>query len=101
MKQLLACLALIGILVQAGVVYPQAMKVYAVDKDRDGNCTVTLCSGDGNLYGVDTDFDDLREGEMMAVLMYDNMTAGNAVDDTVIAMRRTGFFDKGGENGGQ
>ena len=96
MKQLLACLALIGVLVQAGVVYPQAMKVYAVDEGENGNYTVTLRSGDGNLYGVDMDLDDLKPGEMVAVLMYDNMTAGNPLDDTVLAMRRTGFFEAGG-----
>ena len=98
MKQLLACLALIGILVQAGVVYPQAMKVYAVDESEDGNYTVTLLSGDGNLYGADTDLNDLKLGETIAVLMYDNMTAGNPLDDTVLAMRRTGFFEAGGKD---
>ena len=96
MKQLLACLSLIGILVQAGVVYPQAMKIYAVDEGENRNYTVTLLSGNGNLYGVDTDLDDVKPGEMVAVLMYDNMTAGNPLDDTVLAMRRTGFVDVGG-----
>lgn len=96
MKQLLACLALIGVLVQAGVVYPQAMKVYAVDEGESGNYTLTLLSGDGNLYSVDTDLDDMKIGEMVAVLVYDNMTAGNPLDDTVLAMRRTGFVDVGG-----
>ena len=69
MKQLAACLALIGILVQAGVVYPQAMKVYAVDENTNGNYTVTLLSGDGNLYGVDTDLSDMKIGEIVAVPM--------------------------------
>ena len=55
MKQLLACLALIGVLVQAQIVYPQTMKVYAVDEDESGNRTVTLCSSRGLLYGVDID----------------------------------------------
>lgn len=96
MKQLLACLALIGVLVQAGVVYPQAMKVYAVDEGESGNYTLTLLSGDGNLYGVDTDLSGIKIGETVAVLMYDNMTAGNPLDDTVLAMRRTGFVDVGG-----
>ena len=101
MKQLMACLALIGVLVQAGVVYPQAMKVYAVDEGADGNYTVTLLSGDGNLYCVDTDLEDVKLGEIAAVLMYDNMTAGNPLDDTVIAMRRTGFFEFGGKDDGR
>ena len=101
MKQLLACLALIGILVQAGVVYPQAMKVYAVDEGENGNYTLTLLSGDENLYGLDTDLDDMKPGEMVAVLMYDNMTAGNPLDDTVLAVRRTGFFETGGNGNGR
>lgn len=101
MKQLLACLTLIGVLVQAGVVYPQAMKVYAVDEGESGNYTVTLRSSDGNLYGVDTDLNDMKLGEMVAVLMYDNMTAGNPLDDTVLAMHRTGFFETGGQDNGR
>ena len=101
MKQLLACLPLIGILVQAGVVYPQAMKVYAVDEGTDGSYTVTLLSSDGNMYGLDTNLKDLKLGEMVAVLMYDNMTAGNPQDDTVLAMRRTGFFETGGNGNGR
>ena len=96
MKQLAACLALIGILVKAEIVYPQAMKVHSVEEGEDGNYTVTLCSSAGFLYDVVTDLDDVTTGEMMAVLMYDNMTAGNLLDDTVLAMRRTGFFDTGG-----
>ena len=96
MRQLLACLALIGVLVQAEIVYPQAMKVYSVEKGEDGNYTVTLCSSAGFFYDTVTDLDDVTPGEMMAVLMYDNMTPGDIRDDTVIAMRYTGFFEKEG-----
>lgn len=96
MRQLMACLALIGVLVQAGVVYPQAMKVYAVDEGADGNRTVTLCSSAGFFYDTVTDLDDVTPGEIMAVLMYDNMTPGDIQDDTVIAMHCTGFFEKEG-----
>lgn len=96
MRQLMACLTLISVLVQASIVYPQTMKVYAVDEGKDGNHTVTLIAADGNLYCVDTDLNDLKTGEMIAVLMYDNMTPGDIRDDTVISMRRTGFFEKEG-----
>ena len=99
MKQLLTCLALIGVLVSAGIVYPQTMKVYAVDEDESGNRTVTLCSSRGLLYGVDIDSDDWEIGELAAVIMYDNMTPDNPLDDEVIAIRHTGFFDAGGSNG--
>lgn len=96
MRQLMACLALIGVLVQAEIVYPQAMKVHSVEEGKDGNYTVTLCSGAGFLYDVVTDLNDVTPGEIMAVLMYDNMTPGNIRDDAVIAMRYTGFFEKEG-----
>ena len=96
MKQLLACLALIGVLVSAGIVYPQTMKIYAVDEDENRNRTVTLCSSRGLLYGVDIDSDDWKIGELAAVIMYDNMTPDNLLDDEVIAIRHTGFFDAGG-----
>ena len=92
MKQLMAALALIGILVQSEVVYPQAMKVHSVEAGEDGNYTVTLCSSAGFFYDTVTDLDDVTPGEIMAVLMYDNMTADDIRDDTVIAMRYTGFF---------
>ncbi|MBR0280021.1 MAG: hypothetical protein IJQ81_00330 [Oscillibacter sp.] len=94
MRQLLACLALIGILVKAEIVYPQAMKVHSVEKGEDKNYTVTLCSSAGFFYDTVTDLDDITPGEMMAVLMYDSMTPGDILDDTVIAMRHTGFFEK-------
>lgn len=92
MKQLLGCLALIGVLVQAEIVYPQAMKVHSVEEGENGNYTVTLCSSAGFQYDTVTDLDDVTPGEMMAVLMYDNMTP-DVRDDTVIAMRYTGFSD--------
>ena len=96
MRQLLACLALIGALVNAQIVYPQTMKVYAVDEDESGNRTVTLCSSRGLLYGVDTDSNDWKIGELAAVIMYDNMTPNDISDDAVIAVRHTGSFDAGG-----
>ncbi len=95
MKQLLACLTLISLLVQAQIIYPQTMEVYAVDEDENGNRTVTLCSSRGLLYGVDTDLSDLEIGELAAVLMYDSMTPGDLLDDAVIAVRHTGFFNGG------
>ena len=97
MRQLMACLALIGVLVQAEIVYPQAMKVHSVEKGGDGNYTVTLCSSAGFFYDTVTDLDDVTPGEMMAVLMYDNTTPDDIRDDAVIAMRYTGFFDGEGE----
>lgn len=96
MKRLLACLALIGVLVQAHIVYPQAMEVHSVDEDEDGACTVTLSSKDGLLYGFDADSDDWKIGELAAVLMYDNMTASDLTDDEILAVRHTGFFDARG-----
>lgn len=92
MKQLAACLALLGILVQAKVLYPQAMTVHSVDEGENGNYTVTLCDSGGEMYGVDTDMNDLKPGELMAVIMYSGMTPNNPADDEVVAMRHSGFF---------
>ena len=92
MKQSLACPTLIGLLVQAEIVYPQAMEVHSVEEGDDGKYTVTLCSSAGFQYDTVTDLDDVTPGEMMAVLMYDNMTP-DVRDDTVIAVRYTGFSD--------
>ena len=96
MRQLAACLALISVLVQAHVIYPQAMKVHSVDEGAEGNCTVTLRDSKGFLYGFDADSDEFAVEEYVAVLMYDNMTAGDPTDDEIIAARHTGFFDAGG-----
>ena len=98
MKQLLACLALISVLVSAGIVYPQGMEVYAVDEGAEGNYTVTLRSSRGVLYGVDTDSDNWAVGELAAVLMYDSMTPNDISDDAALAIRHTGFFNGGGSN---
>lgn len=95
MRQLLATLSLIGILVNARIVYPQTLKVVDVE-ECDGGYTLTLVSSDEKMYGTVTELDDVKLGELVAVLMYDNMTVGNTEDDTVIAMCRTGFFEKGG-----
>ena len=92
MKQLAALLALLGIFVQAKILYPQAMTVHSVDEGENGNYTVTLCDSAGEMYGVDTDMSELKPGEVMTVLMYSGMTPKNQTDDEVVAMRRTGFF---------
>ena len=92
MKQLAALLALLGIFVQAKILYPQTMTVHSVDEDESGNYTVTLCDSSGEMFGVDTDTNDLKPGEVIAVIMYSGMTPNNPADDEVVAMRRTGFF---------
>ena len=92
MKQLAAMLALLGIFIQAKILYPQAMTVHSVDEDENGNYTVTLCDSGGEMYGVDTGMSDLKPGELMAVLMYSGMTPNNPADDEIVAMRHSGFF---------
>lgn len=92
MKQLAAMLALLGIFIQAKILYPQAMTIHSVDEGENGNYTVTLCDSAGEMYGANTDMSDLKPGEMMAVIMYSGMTPNNPADDEVVAMRRTGFF---------
>ena len=72
------------------------MKIYAMDEDESENRTVTLYSNRGLLYGVDTDLSDWEISELAAVIMYENMTPDNPLDDRVIAIRHTGFFDAGG-----
>ena len=94
MKQLLATLALIAALAQTGVIYPQAMKVQSVEEATNGTYIVTLCSSAGFLYSVAADSDEMVPGEMMAFIMYNNMTADDITDDAVIAMHFTGFFDR-------
>lgn len=90
MKQLFAVLSLIGILIESGAVYPQAMKVHSVDGES-GNYTVTIQSADGHLYGIDGVSGDIEPDEIVAVVMYDNGSANDPTDDIVIAMRRTGL----------
>lgn len=96
MRQLMACLALIGVLVKAQIVYPQTMKIHSVDEGAEGSYTVTLSDNRSFLYGFDTDSGDWTVGELVAVIMYDNMTVNDPTDDEVIAARHTGFFEAGG-----
>lgn len=92
LKQILAALALIAALARSGVIYPQTLVVRAVEETTEpGVCALSLYSSEGVVYNKEVDSGEYQIGDMVAAIMYDEGTPDDISDDTVVAMRRSGF----------
>lgn len=86
MKRTAAALAAATALAASGAIYPQAMKVTAVDANSD---TVTLETSTGHVYEMHG-AEDWMAGDIAAVIMFTNGTPV-VTDDAVICARFSGF----------
>ena len=86
-RRRIAGLGVVITLLANGIIYPAVGIVTKVDYDAD---VVTVRKATGAEYEFEG-VEDLLEGDVMALLMYNNLTPTTNADDIVLSARYGGF----------
>jgi len=86
-RKKIAVLASVMILLAEGIIYPAVGVVTRINYETD---IVTVQRANGHVYEFEG-VEDLLEGDVMALLMFNNFTGNTIEDDEVISARYSGF----------
>lgn len=78
--------ALASVLAASRLIYPATMEVINISGD-----VVTMETATGHIYEMDG-AEDWQEGDLAALIMWNNGTPDNVEDDIILAARYSGFY---------